>query len=455
MREIKRMLQKLLQSGMRRLRPAQMIILAFMAVILTGAILLMLPFASQNGQSCGFLTALFTATSAVCVTGLVVEVTAVQWTLFGHIVILCLIQIGGLGFMTIVSVFFFLLHRRIGLKQRMVLAQSLSLDDFDSVVSMVSFVVLITLVIEGIGALLLTLCFLRETSFLQALWWGIFHSISAFCNAGFDILGSTSMVAYVDDPAVSLILMTLIVFGGLGFFVWDDVRRNRKFGKLTIHSRLVLLVTGTLILGGAFLFAVLEWNNPNTLGGLAFGEKVLASFFQSVTLRTAGFESISQAAFTEASKALSVVLMLIGGSSGSTAGGAKTVTVFILLLAVWCGLRSRQNVVVFRRTISDGQIRDALSIVMMMVVLACSGAVALSATHGFTFLDSLYETTSALATVGTTTGLTASLNVFGRLLIICYMFFGRVGIMTIGLGFMLGNQAESRYHYAETRVLLG
>ena len=451
MREIKRVLQKILRG----LRPAQMIVLTFLTIIAVGTILLLLPFASRSGESCGLLTALFTATSATCVTGLVVAPTVLQWSAFGQVVIICLIQIGGLGFMTIISIFFYLLHRRIGLKQRMLIAQSFSVDDFDGLVPLVRRVVIGTLIFEGAGALLLTIRFCFETSFLQALAWGVFHAVSAFCNAGFDILGTTSLAQYVADPLINIVIMFLITIGGLGFFVWDDLYRNRGFRKLTVHSKLVLLMSAALVLAGAVLFAVLEWNNPDTIGSLSVGGKLLASLFQSVTLRTAGFESVSQGALTEASQALSVVLMFIGGSSGSTAGGAKTVTVLVLLLAVISGLRGQSRVTVFRRTIHDSQVRDALSIVMMMVVLAFAGAIVLSAMQGIPFAACLYETVSALATVGNTTGITSSLNMIGRLMLICFMFFGRVGIMTIGLGFLVGSRVQSRYQYAETRVLIG
>ncbi len=440
---------------LKRLRPAQLIVFAFLLLVVLGTLLLSLPAASADGRSCGALTALFTSTSAVCVTGLVVRVTAEQWSAFGLSVILCLIQIGGLGFMTIVSVFFFLLHRRIGLKQRMLIAQSLSLNEFDGVVRMTRHVLLGTLLFEGVGALLLTVRFCFVTSFPRALAWGVFHAVSAFCNAGFDIIGSNSMADFVGDPFVNLVLIALIVVGGLGFFVWDDLYRHRHFRELSVHTRLVLLMTAFLIVGGAVLFALLEWENPATLGALSPGKKLLAALFQSVTLRTAGFETIPQGAMREPSQALSLLLMLIGGSSGSTAGGAKTVTIAVLLLAVLTTMRGRSRVTVFGRSLADDQVRSALSLITMLLALAFGGAVFLSASQGFAFLPSLYETVSALGTVGTTTGLTPLLGTAGQLMIICFMFFGRVGIMTLSLGFLLGNRAVSRYQYAETRVLIG
>lgn len=442
---------------LRRMRPARVIVAVFAALIALGTVLLYLPIASRSGESCGALTALFTATSALCVTGLTVAQTAAQWTLFGKLVILLLIQIGGLGFMTIVSVFFYLLHRRISLKQRMLLAQSLSLNEFDGVVHLVRGALCGTLAIEGAGALVLTLRFCRDMPFGRALWWGVFHSISAFCNAGFDVIGASGMTAYATDVTVNLTLMTLITLGGLGFFVWEDIRKRRdgRLRRLTVHTRLVLWSTGGLFVLGTVLFAALEWNNPATIGNLGAGEKLLVAAFQSVTLRTAGFETVRQGLLTEASEALSIVFMFIGGSPGSTAGGAKTVTVAVLLLAVLASLRGRTSVTAFGRTIDDGQVRSALALVMLMLALLFGGAMFLTVTEGLPFLHCLYETSSALCTVGNTTGITAGLHTPAKLLLILYMFFGRVGVMTISLGFLLGKNAGTRCQYARTRVLIG
>lgn len=419
----------------------------------------MLPIASRSGQSCGALTALFTATSATCVTGLILVDTYVQWTAFGQSVILCLIQIGGLGFMSIISVFFFLLHRKIGLQQRLIIAQGFSLNKVDGVVHLVRDVLCWTLVFELLGASVLTLRFLGEFGFWQALRWGIFHSVSAFCNAGFDILGKlepgSSLCLFVDDPVVNIVIMSLIVVGGLGFYVWADLRKQRSWKRISVHTKLVLTITGLLIVGGAALFAVLEWNNPQTIGTLSTGDKILASFFQSVTCRTAGFASIPQGTLTDASKAVSTMLMLIGGSSGSTAGGIKTVTIGVLFLAAWGSARGKTRVTVFGRTIGNDQIRHAMTIMLLLVTLSFWGAVILSSAGSFSFIDSLYETASALGTVGLTTGITPLLGVGSKTLLIIFMFFGRVGIMTFSLGFLHGDRVDERYHYAETKVLIG
>ena len=442
-----------------RLRTEQYIIIAFAAVILFGAILLTMPVASRDGHSSGFLTALFTATSATCVTGLTLVDTYLQWSAFGQIVIISLIQIGGLGFMTIASVFFFLLHRKIGLQQRLIIAQGFSLNDVDGVVHLVQNVLKGTFLFEFTGAAILTARFSRDVGFWRALRWGVFHSVSAFCNAGFDILGylkpGSSLACYANDFVVNMTIMLLIVIGGLGFYVWSDLMRRGGRRHLSLYTKLVLTITAILIVGGASLFAIFEWNNPATFGQFSSGGKALASFFQSVTCRTAGFATVDEGKLTEASKAISVLLMLIGGSSGSTAGGIKTVTFGVLILAAVSAMRGRSRVTAYGRTIANDQIRQAMTIMILMIGLAFGGAVFLSATNGFPFIASLFETASALGTVGLTTGITPTLNTASRILLIMFMYFGRVGIMTFSLSFLFGDRPEERYHYAEGKVLIG
>jgi len=448
-----------IRRGIGRFSPMQIIVLVFLVIILTGGLLLHLPISAKSGEPTPFLTALFTATSCTCVTGLALVDTFTHWSTFGQVVMLLLIQIGGLGFMTIVTLFFFALHRRIGLKERLVMAQSLGLEDLNGVVRMVKLVLQRTMIVEGAGAVLLTIRFSFQMPFGKALWWGVFHSVSAFCNAGFDIMGAVeaggSLVTYVGDPMVNLVLVTLITVSGLGFFVWDDVLKHKRFKRLSVHSRLVLLISGILTFGGAVLFALLEWNNPGTLGGMPVGEKLLAALFQSVTTRTAGFYTIAQGSLTDASLVLTDILMLIGGSSGSTAGGVKTVTVAVLLLSIIATARGRSRVTVFHRTINPKQISDAVSVVGMAIIIAFGGAMFLSVSNGLPFMDCIYETISAIATVGLTTGITPSLNAVSQIIIIVMMFFGRVGIMTISLGFLLSDRAEERYRFAETKVLIG
>ena len=459
---MKRHLYQILAGAFKRsggLRTEQYIIFAFAGVILTGSLLLCLPFAVREGEQISFLTALFTATSATCVTGLVLVDTYLHWTAFGQVVIICLIQIGGLGFMTVASVFFFMLHRKIGLKQRMIIAQGFSLNDMHGVVNLVRGVLKGTFLFEFTGALILTLRFAPQFGVWRAIRWGVFHSVSAFCNAGFDILGylkpNSSLGVFATDPVVNITIMALIVIGGLGFYVWADLSANRKRRPLSLHTKLVLTITAILILGGAGLFALFEWNNPGTFGHFKTGGKILASFFQSVTCRTAGFATVDEGKLTDASKAISVLLMLIGGSSGSTAGGIKTVTFGVLILAVFASARGKSRVTVYGRTIADDQIRQAMTIMVLMVGLAFGGAVAISITNGFPFLDCLFETASALGTVGLTAGITPLIGPGSRILLIIFMFFGRVGIMTFSMSFLLGSRVDERYHYAEGKVLIG
>ena len=433
--------------------------LVFLGIILLGSALLCLPAASQSGRATGFLTSLFTATSATCVTGLIRVDTGSYWSAFGQAVILVMIQIGGLGFMTIASIFYFVLRRRIGLRQRLVIAQALSLDQISGVVGLVRNVLRGTLAVEGAGALILTLRFWPEFGLGRAVWYGVFHAVSAFCNAGFDVLGDLasggSLCGYVDDPVVNLTIMALIVIGGLGFAVWGDVRKNRKFSRMSVYTRLVLSISCGLIFGGAALIALLEWNNPGTIGGLSVGGKLLASLFQAVTLRTAGFASFDQNALRDVTKALSDVLMFIGGSSGSTAGGVKTVTVGVVVLAAIGTARGRTHVTAFKRSISPSAVSNAVAITLLVLTLGFLGAGALCVLDGVSFDNAVYETISALCTVGLTTGITSGLSLASCLILIVFMFFGRVGIMTISVGFMMANRAEERIEYAQTRVMIG
>lgn len=443
----------------KRMNPTQIMAVAFAAIILLGTLLLMLPGASRDGISCGFRPALFTATSATCVTGLSLFDTWTQWSGFGQIVIICLIEIGGLGFMSAASVFVFLLRKRVSLKQRMVMAQALSVSDMESVVKLQKWMLFGSLLIEAVGAAILTLRFWPEYGFATALKWGVFHAISAFCNAGFDIFGviapGMSLITFQHDPVVMLTLGLLVILGGLGFFVWEEVVRVRRFRKFSVYTKLVLISTAVLLTLGTTLFCLLEWNNPGTLGGMTVPQKLLNGFFQAVTVRTAGFAGIDQGLLTEAGKAVSMVLMLIGGASGSTAGGIKIVTLLVLVLFFWSRARGRDTVSVFKRTIPKDKVMDAATLSSMIVALAVFGGIFICATSPVSFTDGLYEAISALATVGLTTGATGQLSIPAQILIIIYMYFGRVGILTISLGFLMANKAEDRFRYAETNLLIG
>ena len=439
--------------------PTKIIALTFAGIILVGSLLLTLPVASRSGVSCGFRPALFTATSATCVTGLVFYDTWTQWSGFGQAVIITLIEIGGLGFMSAASMVVFLFRKKVGLKQRMVMAQALSLTDMEGVVRLQKLVILGSLCVQGAGALILTLHFLPEYGFLTAAKWGVFHAISAFCNAGFDIFGcitpGNSLIELNSDPVLLLTLSALVIIGSLGFLVWQEMITVRQWKKLSVYTKLVLTMTGSLLLLGWILVCLLEWNNPGTLGPMGIGDKLLNGFFQSVTLRTAGFAAIDQGLLTDAGKAISMVLMLIGGSSGSTAGGAKTVTVMVLVLFLAARARGKRTVSVFKRTIPDEQVLDAMTIVSILVGLAVFGAVFITATSPVSFVDAAFEAISAIATVGVTTGATTALSIPAQYLIIIYMYFGRVGVLTISLGFLVGDRAEERFRYAHTNLLIG
>ena len=439
--------------------PTKIIALTFAAIILVGTILLALPVASRSGISCGFRPALFTATSATCVTGLVLYDTWSQWSGFGQAVILLMIEIGGLGFMSAASLVVFVLRKKVGLRQRLLMAQALSVNEMEGVVRLQKWVLLGSLSVQLMGALILFLRFLPEYGLRQAVVWSVFHAVSAFCNAGFDLTGSiapgANLNVFNDDAVVLITVMLLVVIGGLGFFVWEEVATGRHFKKFSVYTKLVLLTTGILILGGALMIGLLEWNNPETLGNMPTGQKILNAFFQSVTVRTAGFTSVDQAALTEGSKAISIFLMLIGGSSGSTAGGIKTVTFLVLVLFVLSRARGRSTVTAFRRTIPQEKVMDAATIATIVAGLAFAGAIFITVTRPVSFIDALYETVSALATVGLTAGVTTALSIPAQFMIIVFMYFGRVGILTLSLGFLMGDKAEERFRYAQTNLMIG
>ena len=455
--------RKLLQAAMKRRRiqlsATQIIAIGFAAIILLGAGLLTLPAASRSGVSCGFFPALFTATSATCVTGLVLFDTYVQWSAFGQVVIITLIEIGGLGFMSAASTFVFLLRRKVGLRQRMVIAQALNLNDMDGVVKIQKLVITGSLSIQGIGALILFLRFLPEFGFDRALAWGIFHSISAFCNAGFDLFGylapGQSLIVFNDDPVICLTLITLVTVGGLGFLVWEELARVRSFKKFSVYTKLVLLMTVTILAVGTIVILALEWNNPATLGNMPVWQKIMNAFFQTGTLRTAGFVTLDQAALKDATKVFSILIMFIGGSSGSTAGGLKTVTVVVLLLFIWAKARGKESVHVFRRNIPGAKAVDAMTITFITVILSVFGGMMFCTAAPVSFLDGWYEAVSAICTVGLSAAGTATLGMVSQSMIIAFMYFGRVGILTLSLGFLMGNRAKDRFQYADTNLLIG
>ena len=437
--------------------PTQIICVSFVIVIALGTLLLSLPIASRYGRM-RVIDAMFTATSATCVTGLVVRDTWTQFTVFGQAVILVLIQVGGLGLVTLTSFFALAMRRRMGFRDLRVLGESVSADGYDQAKSVLKIVVGLAAMFEGIGILLLMFAFVPQFG-LEGVWISVFTAISAFCNAGFDIFGAIapgqSLIEFNADPVVLLTLSALIIIGGLGFLVWENIARKRSLRKFSVYTKLVLLITAALLAVGWAGTCLLEWNNPETLGGMTVGEKLLNGFFQSATLRTAGFAAIDQAKLTESGKAFSSVLMFIGGSSGSTAGGIKTVTFLVLVLTIWARARGKSTVCAFKRTIPDEQTQNAMIIAFIVLALAVFGGIFISATSPMDFTDAVYEAVSALATVGLSAGGTASLSIPAQILIIIYMYFGRVGVLTISLGFLSGNRAEERFRYAETNLLIG
>lgn len=421
------------------LSQTQFIAYGFFCVILAGALLLTLPFASRDGQSIGFLNALFTATSATCVTGLVVADTWSQWTLFGQIVIICLIQIGGLGFITIGVCLSIILRRKIGLKERGLLQESVNTLQIGGVVRLARKIFIGTIIFEGTGAILLAIRFVPQYGFFRGVFYGFFHSISAFCNAGFDLMGFqgkySSFVNYYDDWLVNLVIMSLIVIGGIGFVVWDDVSRNKwHVRKYMLHTKIVLLTTFVLIFGGAYLFYLLERNA--LMEDMTVSGKILSSLFSSVTARTAGFNTIDTGALTDGSKLLTIVLMFIGGSPGSTAGGIKTTTIIVLLFCVVSNIRRESGLNVFGRRIEDDTIKRASTIMTMNLTLTLIVALVIMGIQpDLVMSDVLFETFSAIGTVGMTTGITRDLLPVSRILIIFLMYCGRIGSLSFALAF--------------------
>ncbi|MDO5418223.1 MAG: TrkH family potassium uptake protein [Lachnospiraceae bacterium] len=423
----------------RHLSQTQFIVYGFFGIILTGTLLLMLPISNRGGDSLGFINCLFTATSATCVTGLIAADTWSQWSLFGQLVIITMIQIGGLGFITIGVFISIVLRRKIGLKERGLMQESVNTLQIGGVVRLAKKIIQGTAVIEGVGALLLAIRFVPEVGLLKGVYYGIFHSISAFCNAGFDLMGFrepySSLTYYYDDWLVNLTIMSLIVIGGIGFVVWDDIARHGlKFRKYMLHTKIVLVTTGILLFGGAFLFFILERNN--LLVGMNLSGKVWTSLFSSVTARTAGFNTTDTAALTDGSKLLTIILMFIGGSPGSTAGGIKTTTLVVLLLNIRANIGQTYGVNIGNRRLEDDAVRQASLIMITNLTLTLLASLWLVALQPDLLMsDVLFETFSAMGTVGMSTGITRALLPASRIALIVLMFCGRVGSLSSALAF--------------------
>lgn len=438
--------------------PIRILPIGYLTVTLAGTLLLMLP-AASHGAPLGFFDALFTATSASCVTGLVVVDTGTHFTFFGQAVVLLLIQLGGLGFMTAATLLFRATKRRISLRNRMTLAEAYGEDRLQGVLQLCMRAFTYTMVIEGAGALLLSVRFVPMFG-PKGIWYAVFHSISAFCNAGFDLMGNyASLTGFVHDIPFNLVMMALIVLGGIGFAVISEILAYRSFKKLSMHAKVAVTGTGTLLLAGMALFLFFEWNNPRTLGSLPLDEKLTAALFQSVTCRTAGFNTVAQDALTDSSKLLSSILMLVGGCPAGTAGGVKITTVAVLILTGVACIRNLRDTEVFGRRLDVLTVRKALCLVLTALVMVLATVTAICHTEqlrgsGFSFIDILFESASALGTAGLSVGVTGGASLLSRAFLCLLMYLGRAGIMTVALA-VGGSGEESPTRYPEGNILIG
>lgn len=423
-----------------RLTYVRIIALGYLLVITAGTLLLLLPAAAKAGEKTDFLTALFTATTATCVTGLVVVDTGTHWTAFGHVIILLMIQIGGLGFMTMGMMFAMALKRRVTLRTRGLLQESMNGLQMGGIVRLVRMVLKGTALVELTGAVLLSLRFIPMFGLGKGLFYGVFHSISAFCNAGIDLMGEysgpySSFIDFYGDILINIVLMMLIIIGGIGFFVWSDIKKKKfQIEKYSLHTKMTLFMTAVLLTGGTMVYFLFE--RDNLLAGMGIKDQILASAFSSVTARTAGFNTIDTGALTSASKLFTIVLMFIGGSPGSTAGGVKTVTVMVLLAYVWSNLRSSKGANIFKRRLDDDAVRKASNVVVISTLMAVFASVMICYMQpDLRTEDVLFEVFSAMGTVGMSTGLTRELGTGSRIIIILLMYFGRIGSMSFALSF--------------------
>ena len=440
----------------------------FLVALLVGTILLMLPVSSASGNGTDFITALFTATTSLCVTGLVVVPTYAYWSIFGKVIILILIQLGGLGIISFTIGFLIIIGKKISLKERKMIQESYNLDSAQGVLKILRKIFGITVKIEGIGAILYSIQFIPEYGIVKGICYSVFHSVSAFCNAGIDIIGNDSLVKYHGNVLVNFTTVMLIICGGIGFIVWLDIGgiiseiRNKKLSpnkfieRMKLHTKLVLITTAILV-GGGFLFILLfEYNNPDTLGNMTFGNKCLAALFEAVTLRTAGFITVPQAGFRDGTFMIMCGLMIVGGSPFGTAGGIKTTTLALIFLLTWSTIKGKEDIEVCRRRINKQNVRSAVAIGTIVLSILAVAIMALSFTEDAPLKVITFEAVSALGTVGLSMDFTASLTAIGKLIIIVLMFFGRVGPITIAM-VMAGRARKNRKitNYPEKRVMIG
>ncbi len=449
-----------------KLTSAKLLPISFIAAILIGTLLLMLPAAKAGEGSADFTTACFTSTTSVCVTGLVVVDTFAYWSLFGKIVILILIQIGGLGVISITSILMLMIQKKFSLSRSLLIHDAFNMNSISGVLHFLLVVFKGTLMVELFGALLYMFCFVPKFGPV-GIWYSVFTAVSAFCNAGIDILGPDSLISYQNEPYVLFVTIFLIVMGGLGYVVWLDVFRTFRRGirqrlspyailkRLNEHSKLVLMLTFSLIVSGAVLVFILESDNPATIGNMSFGNKTVNSVFQSVTFRTAGFASVPQDGLRESTGIVGCILMFIGGSPVGTAGGVKTVTFFIVLLNAASFIRNRKENVVFGRKVTSDMIHKATAIIVVSFFITVSFMLALMVSDHVNLMDGMYETFSATATVGLSRAVTPTLSILGRWIIIMAMYLGRIGPISMALFFDYNTDAKNKVKHARGRFFIG
>ncbi|QQK07519.1 TrkH family potassium uptake protein [Miniphocaeibacter halophilus] len=435
--------------------PSLYLVLGFFSVIIIGSFLLMLPISSADGTVGNYIDCLFVSTSNVCVTGLTPVVTATHWSTFGHVVIIILIQIGGLGIMTMSTLMALILGKRITLSSRLVIKEQLSADNMKGLVKLIKYVLASTFIIELVGAALLSISFIPEYGLGKGIWYSIFHSISSFCNAGFDILGDSSLTNYNSNALVMLTIAVLIILGGLGFNVYTNITAYKfNFKKYSLHAKIVLIGTAFLIVSVAIFIFIAEYNNPGTLKGLSAKDKTIASFFQSVTLRTAGYYSIDQAALHDSSAIISILAMFIGGAPASTAGGLKITTLALLIITVINEVKGNENIVVFNKSIRFEQVFKAITVFIIFTFWVLFVSIVIIIIEPFPPLDVFYEVVSATATVGISRGITPDLANVSKLLIILTMYLGRVGMLTLLFAFSK-DKKKKQYKEAYGNIILG
>lgn len=442
------------------LSPFKILAIGFATVIFTGATLLSLPISSVSGQYTSFLDTLFTATSAVCVTGLVVLDTGLYWTTFGQLVIMILIEIGGLGFMALSTIFAILVGKKITLKERLVMQEAYNTFNLQGVISHVRYMLLFTFSVQGLAAIILMTQFIPMYGVGKGIYYGIFHAISAFCNAGFDLLGNFTSVTVINTNVVVLMTLAMLInIGGLGYMVWREIfsgiSHKKMKNALSLHSKVVITISLILVFGGTLVFLIFEWNNPATMQGMSFPHKLVNSFFSSTTPRTAGFNSISNSEMSPAGKLVTMAFMFIGGSPGSTAGGVKTSTLGILIFTLISVLRGRDETEVFGRHLSQSTVYRAVAVFLMGIVIVVLGVTVLSINEvGATFEQILYEVLSAFGTVGLTQGITPGLTAVSKITLSTIMYLGRVGPLTVMLA-LAGQKQKVNIKYPEGKLLIG